>query len=451
MRKIAIPVALVTIAFLAASYGAAGTSSRVRHIDADGDGRTDVFETLDGDVVIRTVSAPAPGSNPPKTLVLAIDAIPYEVFAELQQEGLFKAFFPVSRMLAPYPSLTNVGYTAILRTAPSVSYEDRFFDPEANLMGGGMWARAANEYKSIAPFHEVFDWEQPHLWGAFVFFTPGRISEAELVGIEKQLKENDKDELALYIGSTDAFGHVRGRPALKEHLRKVEQVIENFLAEGGGERRVVLFSDHGMSTVPSRLVDLEGTLEANGFQLTEQIDRPTDVVTPAYGLVGSIQLYTVCGMEEEVARAVVNAEGVDFAVWRDGNSVGAVDPEGSSDPLDRPEAEYPQLRRRVEEGVRNHTLRPGSVFVSLEDGWHYGSELFDKLVKMVGTHGSARATSSVGFVASNVDHMPEWVPAEEVFPYLGLSHAPQPSVELTDVCLAGLNLADIEAAPEIGQ
>ena len=57
-------------------------------------------------------------------MVIAIDAVPYEIFASLQRQGLFGEFFSAARMIAPYPSLTNVGYTAILRTPPVLGYED---------------------------------------------------------------------------------------------------------------------------------------------------------------------------------------------------------------------------------------------------------------------------------------------------------------------------------------
>jgi hypothetical protein len=206
------------------------------------------------------------------------------------------------------------------------------------------------------------------------------------------------------------------------------------MAAGGGSRRVVLFSDHGTSAVPSKRVDLKKAMKAAGFNLRKHIDAPRDVVAPAYGLVGSIQLFTQCGQEEAVARAVVAAEGVDFVFWRDGDGVSALSADGCPDPLDRPEDEYPDLRRRVEEAARNHTANPASVFASLKDGWHYGSGLFEFLADMKGTHGSARETSTLGFVASNVDRLPESLRAEEVYPWFGLSRPPEPEREFIDPC-----------------
>jgi hypothetical protein len=125
---------------------------------------------------------------------------------------------------------------------------------------------------------------------------------------------------------------------------------------------------------------------------------------------------------------------VDFVFWREGDGVVALSADGRPDPLDRDPEEYPELRRRVEEAAGNHTVHPASVFASLKDGWHYGSGLFEFLADMKGTHGSARATSTLGFVASNVDRLPNTLRAEEVYPWLGLSREPEPRRPCVDPC-----------------
>jgi hypothetical protein len=441
MRRAAL--ALAALATLASSPAACrwapGERSRVVEVDEDGDGRIDFWRPRPEASEVR---APAQGTDPPRTVVLAIDAIPYELFAELQREGRFKAFFPASRLVAPFPSLTNIGFTAILRTRPPSGYEDLYFDPARDAFIGGVRDRLTGEYKDIAPFHEEFDWEEPRLWGAFVFYLPDRVREAELLRIEEILMQfarggadpvgrNDA-ELVLYMGSTDAVGHVGGREALTKHLLRVDDVLARFLAAGGGRDRVVLLSDHGMSETPSRLFDLETALDRAGFRLAATGKETRDVVAPAYGLVGSIQLFTSPGQEEAVARAIVAQKGADFAVWReelppgavgtghDAFSVGAVDAADSPDPLDRPFDTYPMLRERVRQAFADPPLNPAHVLVSLEDGWHYGSALFDRAVEIRGTHGSARGSSSVGFLASNVDRTPAWIAATDAFPWLGL-------------------------------
>jgi hypothetical protein len=217
----------------------------------------------------------------------------------------------------------------------------------------------------------------------------------------------------------------------------VDQVVKGFLAAGGANRRVVLFSDHGTTAVPSRRVDLGAVLAKSGFRLTSRLQGPGDVVAPAYGLVGAVPLYTRCGEEAAVALAVARAPGVDFAAWREGDQVRAVSGDGRPDPLDRPQDQYPDLRARVEKGLRDHVVHPASVIVSFADGWHYGSGLFEALANMKGTHGSATEGASVGFVASNVDRLPGTLRADEVYPWLGLSREPEPPRAFVDPCSGG--------------
>jgi len=387
--------------------------------------------------VKRATRAPAPGSDPERTLILAIDGIPYDVFADGQREGRFGGFFPASRMLAPFPSLTDVSFTALLRTAPSAAYEDRYYDREAGEVRGGLGDRIVGDYAELAPFHAAFDWEPPPTWGGAVYLVPGRVAEAELIAAAKFIRENDDaPELVVYLGSTDGLGHEEGRDALRGHLERIDDVLTVLLAEGVGSRRVVLLSDHGMSDGGSRRFDLERALAAGGYRLAERIDGPADVVVPAFGLIGSIQLYTRCGEEEAVARALVAAEGVDFAAWIEGDGVRALDAAGSADPLDRPGDRYPDLRRRVAAGLRYPTPYPANLFVSLRTGWHYGLALFEPFVSLAGTHGAATHDQSVGFVASNVDRMPPSLDAAEVYPWLGLSRAPVPLPSFRPPCPA---------------
>jgi hypothetical protein len=432
-----VPAAAFAIGLLVLLAGCATGLRRppiLAEVDLDGDRRIDHIETIENGRVARVVKAPIPGSKPPRSVVIAIDAVPHAVFERLQREGLFRAFFPAARMIAPFPSLTNIGYTAVLKTGPALGYEDRFFDPVANRVGGGVSDRLLGRHDRVAPFHRDFDWEPPALWGVVIYYFPMTISRKELRSIERLLHSSEDDELVLYFGGTDALGHVRGWKGLEECLRLVDQVVRGFLAAGGGERRVVLFSDHGITAIPSRRVDLGKALAKGGFRLAERLERPRDVVAPAYGLVGAVPLYTNCGDEAAVARAVVRAEGVDFAAWRDGDGEAAVAADGRSDPLDRPDAQYPDLRARVHEGLRQYIAHPASVMVSFLDGWHYGSGLFDYLAGMKGTHGSATFDSSVGFVASNVDRLPATLRAAEVYPYLGLSRTPEPPRPFLDRC-----------------
>ena len=67
-------------------------------------------------------------------------------------------------------------------------------------------------------------------------------------------------------------------------------------------------------------MDLEDTLKAHGFRLRSRIDGPHDVVTPAYGLVGSIQLYTSLKKQRVPAELIVY-EGMPHSISGHWNNV----------------------------------------------------------------------------------------------------------------------------------
>lgn len=420
--------AALTVLALTPIASACRSASRdapaIRLVDDDGDGRADRFLTLGGGgAVVRAVAAPAPGDEPDRTVVLAIDGIPHELFATLQAEGLFRAFHSASRLVAPFPSLTAVAFTEILGSAPPAAYEDRFFDPVANRIGGGVSQRISGEYRHLAPFHEVFDWEAPRFWGGFVFLAPERVALAELLRVTDALEASADPEHVLYLGTTDGLGHEEGWDALEAHLRRIDRALTRWLSAGGASRRVVLFSDHGMSRTPTEAIDLAAALERGGFRLEDAIDGTDAVVAPAYGLIGSIQLYTACGREAEVARALTRAAEVEFAVWQDGERWGAMAAGGPIDLATLPAEEYPDLPRRARRGLAL-TRHPASVIASLAPGAHYGLGLFEPFVSMAGTHGSARRLPSTGFLASNVEPTPPVLAAAEAGPWLGLSGEP---------------------------
>ena len=62
--------------------------------DLDGDARVDRIETIEKGRVTRVAQAAEPGSRPPRTVVIAIDAIPYEVFAACSARASFASSSP---------------------------------------------------------------------------------------------------------------------------------------------------------------------------------------------------------------------------------------------------------------------------------------------------------------------------------------------------------------------
>ena len=90
------------------------------------------------------LAAECPPLDPrsPRTLILALDGVPYESVRVAQELGAFRGWARPRPMVSPFPSMTNVGFAAILHpfgAGPIPGYEVRLYDPESrNVEGGGI-------------------------------------------------------------------------------------------------------------------------------------------------------------------------------------------------------------------------------------------------------------------------------------------------------------------------
>src|SRR5712692_8357047 len=70
-------------------------------------------------------------------LTLCLDGVSWDLVQELKQKGHFKIFQDPSRVIVPFPSMTNVCLTAVWHKPPQPGYESLYFDRANNRMGGG--------------------------------------------------------------------------------------------------------------------------------------------------------------------------------------------------------------------------------------------------------------------------------------------------------------------------
>jgi hypothetical protein len=79
-------------------------------------------------------------SAQPRTLVLALDGLPFRVVERAHALGAFDGWPEPAPLVSTFPSLTNVGFTAIFRpfgVSPALGYEIQHFDREQNMLVGG--------------------------------------------------------------------------------------------------------------------------------------------------------------------------------------------------------------------------------------------------------------------------------------------------------------------------
>jgi len=123
-------------------------------------------------VALQAVAAV--GEEPrPRTLLIALDAVPYWVIADvadpaLGDESLFQGFKGPVPLISAFPSSTSVamvGLLAPLGLGKSPGYEARFFDwQQMKVRGGGISSYSKIEF----PWREFFDWGRRNPAGSMV-------------------------------------------------------------------------------------------------------------------------------------------------------------------------------------------------------------------------------------------------------------------------------------------
>ena len=433
-----------------------------RKKDLDNDGVVDIYyidRDFNGSFETVTQKSTLPKAAQ-RHLIICVDSIPYSVMAELWRDGHFRDFYQPSRLISTFPSDTNPALTEIFWTEKTPGIEDRYYDREENRIVGGKWIHMVRKDRlTDTSFHGVFDYEEHPRYGALMYVAPYLVSDHDLEQCRRTfwrcyLSKPPDEPIMLYIGSMDAISHKRGREGLRRQLLKLERMLDEIICATGGTLRISLFADHGNNLVNSdTMIDLENHLARHGFRLTTSLTKDGDVVVPRFGLVGDVCLYTDEENRAPLAEALTSLKGVDFALYEKGGESFVVSARGKAkigrrgdrysyqmidgDPLGLAQAlkklddyenldadgfadddlwldamegnAYPDILRRATDAMTNHVVNRPDVILSLKEGFCYGNGAFGKMIDLLGTHGSASATQSLGMVISTAEPLPDYV------------------------------------------
>jgi hypothetical protein len=382
----------------------------------------------------------------PQRLVLALDGIPYEVFAALQARGELQRFRPAARMISTFPSLSDVAFAQIEGGAPPAGYQVTRYDPETNRIvgmdAGSLSERAHPKIAADSASHSV-----AHRVLGYV--VPAALARRDLRRVGAQLLRSDKRTFVAYIGTSDAVLHLKGRAGAEKYLRYVDAEIGRLQAKvrarTGRDLLVDLVSDHGSTMIESRVVPVEERLAACGFRRGEGLGGADDVAFSLPGLVAQAAIFTSPDRAESAARCLAGSEGVDLVAFARGDAVGVLTADGEAEvrrvPGDTERYAYKALRgdpfallgadaapgterefdardsftatitaprpdplRRVWRAFHGDVAHPATVLLSLADGWEVGNPKLRFLTKLRGghhgTHGSMTRNASTGVIAS---------------------------------------------------
>jgi hypothetical protein len=381
----------------------------------------------------------------PRRLLLCLDGVPHALIEQAKNRGLFDSFGPPSRLLSPFPTMTNVALSAMLGASPPAGYESLYFDRNARELRGGIRKYIGRRTPDKVPssYMDDLDYQEPLPFEFLIYVAPEKVWRADMQRFRERFRAapQSRDYFA-FLKATDGLLHAQGPERLAVALESLDKILREIQAFCGNETEIVMFSDHGMNLEENRRVDLSSTLQRRGFR----------VVIPAFGLCSYAAIY--CQDDQripEIATASVEVTGIDFAVHKDGADVVVESARGrarieydaavdsyrysivSGDPLElgngfATDAEwfertaghrYPNAVANLYKSLFTPRVKhTADILLSLQDGYYYGWSPFGRFVRLAATHGNALQSSSNAFLMSTHQQLPAYIRADNARVYL---------------------------------
>ena len=377
----------------------------------------------------------------PRRLLLCLDGVPHKLIEAARHRGLFDGFGPPTRLLSPFPTMTNVALSAMFGATPPAGYESLYFDRKAGELRGGIKKYLGRRTPDKIPssYMDDLDYQEPLPFEFLIYVAPEKIWRADMQKFRERFRAApaNRDYFA-FLKATDGLLHSQGPARLAVALESLDKILKEIRSYCGSETEIVMFSDHGMNLEENRRVPLRTELKRRGFE----------VVIPAFGLCSYVALY--CRDDQripEVARASAEIKGVDFAVYKDGDEVVVESDRGrariqsqeeglqyltaTGDPLElgrfgqgfKTDKEwfsetaghkYPDAVPNIYKSIFTPRVQhTADILISLKDGYYYGWSPFGRFVRLYATHGNALQSSSNAFLMSTHREFPQFVRADD--------------------------------------
>ena len=434
---------------------AKGEDGRVENLlyDDDEDGEPD-----------RSYAMKAVADDVPHVVIL-LDSIPFQLVNERCGAGDFAFLRAPRKVIAPFPSLTEVCYTEVLHAPPLPTVIDTQYDPRQGGHRSDLWKRVVDDYRQ--PWERRLTYGLSYADTGLTFLDPQKWYAAELARAKHAIDDSPRRTTVVYLASAAAMVCKFGRAGANEVLDGARQLCLQLLYERRGAIRISLMADHGHNFVTSKNIDLAAMLTKDGFCVTDKPSSPDDVTISINGLVTNALLQTA--RPAKVAEALVRNEAVELAAYVDGadmivvgkggravvssvdgrhfayrpvggdplryqglefqsaidtktltlalprstgrgDQVGMTEPEWLAATADH---EWPNAPARLWHAFHRQTVQPPSVMLSLKDGYYCGKPGYETFITMRSTHGGLNQANSATFVMSTFDTPPgPWLPRD---------------------------------------
>lgn len=383
-------------------------------------------------------------------LVLILDGFGYDVVKKFYDQGNLRYCNPPSRVIAPYPTLTDLSIEDEFGLPPCRAFEAKYFDHATNefVGGAGDYMKAAN-----MPYDRLLDYRASILWDAIGYVYPWPVFNKEINDSFCKFASSHSSEFVAYYVSSAGVGTAQGAEGQIKCLQRVEQLVNQVMCQTHGKTKITIFADHGHSYTVETMIPFNKLLAAKGWRMADSLTKPNDVVYVQFGLETYASFNS--RQPEKLACDLVTITGVELASYAQGQSVVVLDSKGgkaivhkngdryryeivSGDPLGLTGVlaglkadsegmysgdalfaatvmnEYPDpLARlwRAHFGLAQHTP---DVIVSLDNAHMAGAEGFAGAVKVASTHGSLNRDNSTTFIMSSIAPLPPAMRSKDV-------------------------------------
>lgn len=419
---------------------------------ADADGRINVLgydHDADGKIDTK-VSLDAIDFRRCRHLVLILDGVSHNLIRAHYDSGHLRMFHPPSRVIAPYPAMTDVAMEALFGYVPCRGFEAMYFDRRANRLRGGSLAYLTGKN---APYNRLLTYRASMLWDAIGYVAPGYVYRKEIRDTKRLFDRGRTQEVLAYFVSSAGLGTRDGADGHRECLRQIEQLVLQVLHETRGLTKITLLADHGHCYTPLKRIPIERHLKSKRWHPAKRLRGERDVVCIPFGLVTYVSLAT--NSPAKVAADLTGLEGVDLVTYADGAAAVVLGREGATalireragrfrydavrgDPLAlktllggvNPDADgyrsaaalalataehvYPAPLQRIWRAHFALVENPPDLIVSLTDEYYYGSSFFSGAVRIASTHGSLNDKNSVTFIMSTAGPLPPVLQSKDV-------------------------------------
>jgi len=371
-------------------------------------------------------------------LIILLDSLPFDAFEQRYHEGRLAWFDPPAKVIPPFPSMTELIYTRLLRAPPLPGMIDQYYDPQSKRVQNNVLRRAIEHYRE--PWERRLHYGMSEMESGLSYIDPRPWFGAEMARAKKAFDDSPDRVTVVYIGSASSMMSRYGRAGMDEIIEGVERLCLRLLYDRQGAVKISLLADHGHNLVESKNISLADPLKRAGYHVAGHIDGNRDVVLEINGLVTYAAIRT--WEPESVARVLAAQPQIELAMYMDGERVIVRDGRGAAAiecrqhkvryvPIDADvlnyasvveslrssgkadadgfisdddwfavtlDHQFPDAPRRIWDAFHGTVVHPPELMITMRDGYCAGLPEYEKFIHMASTHGGLNQTNSATFV-----------------------------------------------------